>query len=206
MNCQGRLFSLLALLLLVVSGCAKDNSKNGNGSSNGWSSFPVPIYASANVVASPSATSDFNDAMAFWEAKAGRKLFDFKGAWNQSSAPYTGTAGAPGTITSNVLLFQNPWPYAGNLAGVTTVNTTGTQIDGAVVMINTTTPMCAGDCISGLGDTSERKTIAHELGHFLGLPHVQDVTNIMYPQVQAGGSLDSVVVDTAALQALTSGN
>lgn len=144
--------------------------------------------------------------MRFWETKAGRKLFDFKGAWAQPQAPYTGTAGSPGTITSNVLLFQNPWPYAQNLAGVTTVNTTGTQIDGAVVMINSTTPMCSGDCVSGFGDTSQRKTIAHELGHFLGLPHVQDAANIMYPQVQAGGSLDTVVVDDAALQALTSGN
>ncbi|MBI3555002.1 MAG: matrixin family metalloprotease [Deltaproteobacteria bacterium] len=206
MNCQGRLFSLLAVLLLVVSGCAKDNSKNGNGNANGWSSFPVTIYAGANVVSSPAAVSDMNDAMKFWEAKAGRKLFDYKGTWAKQSAPYTGTAAAPGTVTSNVLMFQSPWPYAPNLAGVTTVNTTGTQIDGAVVMINASTPLCTGDCIASVGDTSERKTFAHELGHFLGLAHVQDPANIMYPQIQAGGSLDNVIVDDAALQSLTSGN
>ena len=202
MNCQGRLFVVLALLL-VVSGCAKDNGQN-SGNANGWNTFPVPIYAGASLAASPSAASDLNDAMAFWEAKAGRKLFNLQGAWS-AGAPYTGTSAAVGTITTNVILFQSPWPYAANLAGLTTTNTTGTQIDGAVVMINSATPMCSGDCL-GVEETSQRKTFTHELGHFLGLPHVQDTNNIMYPQIQLGGTLDGVVVDQNALAALTSSN
>ncbi|MBI3544741.1 MAG: matrixin family metalloprotease, partial [Deltaproteobacteria bacterium] len=93
--------------------------------------------------------------------------------------------------------------FGPNVAGLTTVNWAGSEIEGAVVMINNTIPLCSGDCVSGLA-TSQRKAFAHELGHFLGLQHGSDVNDIMYPTLQPGGKLDTVSVDLTTLMELTS--
>ena len=195
MICQDRLFVLVLLLLISACGKAKDGPTR-------WSSFPVAIYTDQNISSSPAAATDFNDAMAFWEGKAGRKLFDFKGTWDPSKAPYSGPDTSPTKIFGNVVFLQNPWDLGQTTAGETIVMSSSGEIDNSMVMINPNMQYCNGDCV-GSGNTSQRKVFTHELGHFLGLNHVQDTANIMNPEVTPGGSLTDEQVDQATLRQLT---
>ena len=200
MTCQGRLFALLLVIAtLPACGSAK---KTGDGTRR-WNSFPIPLYADASIASDSQSMADFRDAMNFWEAKTGRRLFDFRGAWQSQTLPFEGNPNSPSIIFANVLFLLNPWPYAGNIAGQTVVNSSDDQIDGSIIMINPNTPICAGDCAGDMFRTSERKVFTHELGHFLGLPHTQDVNNIMYPEIRPGGSLTGLAIDVASLQKLT---
>ena len=191
----------LVLISSILTACGTKNSDQ-NGGTTKWSSFPVSIYASSSVTANSQSMSDFQDAMAFWEEKVGHKLFNFVGTWS-GGAPYSGNPANPDVIAANILFFANPWPFAGNLAGQTVVRSNNSQITNSMVMINPGIGYCAGDCVGQNYLTSERKTFTHELGHFLGLLHAQDTTNIMYPSIQPGGSLASVSVDMNTLLSLT---
>ena len=185
----------LMTLMLFTAGCGSATNTTN------WSAFPVTISAHSSVMARNGAVSDFQDAMTFWETKAGKKLFNYKGVWTGSDQPYTGTADSPTSVQGNVVFFQNPWTLSLNIAGKTTVYSNSGNITGAIVMINPEIPLCTGDCIND-NVTSQRKDFTHELGHFLGLAHSTDVTNIMYPTLQAGGSLESVTIDTPTFQTL----
>jgi hypothetical protein len=195
MICQGRLFNpLMITLVLVLSAC-------GNGRP-GWGKFPVTIYSDATITTYPQAQSDLQDAMNFWEQQSGQKIFDYRGTYN--GTPYTGDVQHPSSIVANTIFFQSPWPLASAVVGQTIVNSTSSnQIQSAMVMINGNAAFCWGDCIGQYNQTSARKTFTHELGHFIGLAHTQDNTDIMYPQITPGGSLTTVRVDSAALRELT---
>ncbi len=193
---QGRLVSILVGMVLLT-GCGKGTQ--------GWSSFPVPIYSSSSLLSSTQAQSDFQDAMAFWEQKAGKQIFDYKGTWDSSQSYVSGSVTNPSSINGNVIFFQDPWPFAPNIVGETTVHSDNQEIKGALVMINPSTQFCSGDCTGQEYMTSQRKTFTHELGHFIGLVHIQDQTNIMYPDATPGGTLSGLTVDQATLTSLTVG-
>jgi hypothetical protein len=195
MICQGRLFKfLLPMFVLVLSAC-------GNGRP-GWGKFPVAIYSDATITTYPQAQSDLQDAMSFWEAQSGQKIFDYRGTYN--GQVYTGDVQHPSSIAANTIFFQSPWPLASTIVGQTIVNsTTSNQIQSAMVMINGSADFCWGECVGQYNQTSARKTFTHELGHFIGLAHNQNTADIMYPQITPGGSLTSVKVDSAALRELT---
>lgn len=197
MICHGRLFSSLFLsLLLVLTACGKGKP--------GWGEFPVPIYSDSAITTYPQAQSDLQDAMAFWEAQSGSKLFDYRGTYEGGSA-YTGSVSSPSSIVANVIFFQNPWHLATSIVGQTVVSSsTDAAIKSAMILINGSASFCWGECYGQGNQTSARKTFTHELGHFLGMTHnTQDVNDIMYPQITPGGSLSSVHVNATALQAVT---
>lgn len=189
---QGWPIVLASLCLVFASGCAPKK---------GWQSFPVKIYADPSITSDPSKESDLRDAMSFWEDKAGHQLFDYQGAWTEGN-PYSGSLSQITSILANVVVLQNPWPLGANVAGQTLVSEKGDQITGAVILINGTLAFCNGDCAGQRYITSQRKDFAHELGHFLGLQHVPDVNNIMYPVLQPGGSLSAVTIDQNAFDDL----
>jgi len=203
MICQGRPVDSRFLTMLfivfftfVATGCAKSGATK-------WAALPVQIYADQSIVNTPQAQQDLQDAMTFWEQKAGKTLFDYKGVWS-GAQPFTGTPDAPGTINANVIFFQNPWPVSQNVIGQTIVNSVSTEIQHAMIMINPDAAFCPGDCAGEPQLNSSRKNLTHELGHFLGLSHVQDVNNVMYPVMQPGGTLDAVTIDQVALMDLVS--
>jgi hypothetical protein len=196
MICQGRLVTSI-FLFMTLSAC-------GGSSHTGWQSLPVPIYADAKIVNSYQAMSDLKDAFNYWESRAGKRIFDFKGQWN-GGAPYAGSPGQPTAILGNVIFFSNPWPYPANFVGMTTVENGSDGIDAAMVAINGTQSFCAGDCLYDYR-TSQRKTFAHELGHFIGLAHNTDSSDIMYPDALPGGQINQLKADDATLRILTQGN
>jgi hypothetical protein len=199
MKCQGwrlsyRFFPLF--LFVLLSACGRGQS--------GWNAFPVPVYVDQQVMSSASARADFEEGMKFWEDRVGKKLFEVKGVWNGGELPYSGDAKNPDQIRENVVFVHRSWPFSMGFVGMTVVKPFD---DGqrAMVMINPDTAFCNGDCNFDYSRTSLRKTFAHELGHFLGLGHVDSRADIMYPTSLPGGTLDHLTADENSLRAITRG-
>lgn len=191
---------LLLFAFVFLLGCGSPR-KQSSGPIR-WASLPVVLYADPAITSSTTTQSDLNEAMSFWESRAGRKLFDFRGAWTGQNPPYTGDAGRPDNLLGNVIYFERSWPFAANIAAQTVVFSQSSDLLSSVIMLNPNINLCAGDCASQSG-TSERRVFAHELGHFLGLQHNSNVADIMYPELQPGHSLQSLQIDSAALSQLT---
>lgn len=190
---QGWFVGVTALVILL-SGCGKEKGE--------WNSFPLEIYADKTIAQDPEKAADFEAALAFWEAKAGRKLFNYQGMWTGGS-PFSGAAGSVEAIAANVMFYMSPWPFSETVAGQTTSFQKNGAVQSAVIMINPDMHFCSGDCKGAWDTTSQRNTYAHELGHFIGMNHVTDSANIMNPTVLTTTDLTAIRVDSAALQALT---
>ncbi|MGZ3662016.1 MAG: matrixin family metalloprotease [Bdellovibrionota bacterium] len=190
---HGWQFVILTVSAITLTGCGNNKNHDSSGGATRWQSFPVAIYTDPSIVSNAQSQADFQDAMSFWEEKIGKKIWDYKGNW--SGQAYDGG----NSISENALYVASPWNYASNIAAQTTVLSQSSQIQGAVIMVNPNTSFCGGDCHGNNTSTSMRKVFAHELGHFIGLAHVQDTANIMYPDALPGGSLANEKVDAVAL-------
>ncbi len=195
----------LFLCFFLLVACGKDETRSiaalGSGDLH-WAAFPVPLKVDSQLFDGGAANEDLLKAIAFWENRVGKTLFQTS-TWPSGHAPYTGSAGNPETLTDNVIFFQNPWPFPGNVAGKTFIHSINGIIKNAVVFLNAETRLCAGLCEDGHDKTSRQKLLAHELGHFIGFAHVNDRANIMFPEILPGSTLDNETVDEELLKKLT---
>jgi hypothetical protein len=202
-------FSTLVWLLclaLALAACGRDEPSppppHPEFGTFRWPSFPVELRPEPSL-AHGARRRDLRAALAFWERHAGKKLFRLGDEWPGPALPYSGAADNPDSIAANAVLFENTWTFESNIAGLTSLRVTGSTITGAYILLDPGIPFCSGLCRGDPGATSLRRLLAHELGHFLGLGHVNDPQNIMYPAIEPGGTLRDRTVDELALRWLT---
>ncbi|MCO5141799.1 MAG: matrixin family metalloprotease [Oligoflexia bacterium] len=200
-----KLFSLFlgCFVLLLFTSCGKNNTHEGSITSGKvrWASFPIGIYVDSYLLSDASAKKDLEDAMQFWENKTGKHLFQIQGGWN-NGIPVEGSLSEPDSLKGNVIYFMGPWQFFSSAAGNTILMSDQGIIQNSVVFINAEKVYCEGNCATQTNEISRRKLFAHELGHFLGLGHVSETGNIMYPSIEHGADLDSVNIDISALQSV----
>jgi len=197
---------VLLFAALTLTGCGKESERTSTELGLGnlrWGSFPVEVQVDAFLLSDAQATADLQDAIAFWEVKAGKPLFTIAGSWDSAQKPYTGPIEDPTELLANVIFFQGPWPFDNRIAGKTVVHSSNGTISRAVILLNAETSLCGHDCRNNAGEVSRRKLLAHELGHYLGLGHNQDTNDVMYPEILQGGSLEGLKVDEPLLTTLT---
>ena len=196
----------------ILSACG-DKKKNEivsqNYSEYTWASFPVEVFASREIAAKKELEKELVDAMQFWEEKAGHSIFLYKGEWT-GDRPYAGKGSAPNAILANVIMFLDPWEFRREVAANTIIHAVNKKIQHSLVFINPHLGFCTGDCLDAdenpIRRPSLRKTLAHELGHFMGLDHTDDKQDIMYPLLQAGASLKEVRVNPKHLRRIRGTN
>jgi len=204
MGARGRILLVIGACALAagLTGCGRESAPAPALGEVRWDSFPVPLQADEAFFRDREAERDLLDAIAFWESKAGKRLFSLS-SWPKGRAVFEGAPDSPSQIHGNALVFQHPWPFESQIAGKTVSLARNNSIQKAAIYLNAQTPLCHGQCTGQNTLTSRRKLLAHELGHFLGLPHVSERGNLMYPEILPGGSLDQLTVNQELLERLT---
>ena len=192
----------LVPLALAACGAGDDSGPKGQeqGGRPRWKSFSVEINIDQKISDSPEATADVLAAIDFWETKASRKLFVFRGQWNGQQLIEGGIAN-PFKSPVNQAFHQSPWPYeASVLAMNMRVERVG-KIEKSLISINDNYLFCFGPCARN-PVVSFRKVVTHELGHFLGFNHNDDTKNVMYAFYRGDQSLAEMSVDWASMAEL----
>ncbi len=178
----------LLLLLPLLAGCGKDTAPweatSGSSARMRWEQFPVVVLVDPAIADDSNSMEDVRTAVAWWEEQVQRPLIDLQ-TWNGPMPPYAGgSAASPKDFLGNVLFFQDPWPHAEEIKGKTFLFASQDRLDTGLIALKGDEPYCYGNCSANPhGRVVFQKLVAHELGHFLGLPHTEDPASLMSPDL-----------------------
>lgn len=194
-------FFSLSLSLFAFSACSQLNPFAKKTGTIRWGEMPVPIYFSPSLAKDSKAVADLGAATQFWEGKAGQKVFDYKGAWQESVPPVSGTLDNPDSIDGNVIFLVDDWKWGKEVAGKTIALNKDSQIQGAMIVLQRGLRFCLGPC-AGNQDraVSLRRLLTHELGHLIGLNHSTDPNDIMFANLKPDGDIGASTYDATALK------
>jgi hypothetical protein len=201
---QGVLFSCLLFLCLSLFGCGaggkSEEKTDGQSGRARWQSFPVEIYIDDKIASSPEATADVLAAIEFWETKASRQLFVFRGEWAGRQLIEGGLAN-PFKSPVNQAFHQSEWPYETSVLAMNMRVERQGKIEKSLISINDNYSFCFGLC-ARTSAVSFRKVVTHEMGHFLGFNHHDDPSNVMFAFYRGDQPLSTMKVDWAAVSEL----
>lgn len=193
----GALFTFATVM--VGCGAPQDNKKTSSAFTvPKWQSFPVEIYVDQRLANDPMALSDVKAALNYWEQKTSRPLFIFRGEWDGQVALAADGTIDPLNTPVNDIMHESPWPYSPGMLAVTVNLQIGGTIARSIISINDGFQFCYGECVLERG-ISFRKVLTHEVGHFIGLGHNPDPSNIMYTFYQSNLGLNQLKIDWNAL-------